>query len=352
MKHFDKYVIGQERAKQVVSVAIYNHYCRLFQRVISPEDENVLQKSNILLVGPSGTGKTLLARTAAQMLNVPFAMADATGFTEAGYVGEDVDLMLYRLLEASGYNLGAAQRGIIFLDEVDKLAKTAPSSLHGGKDVGGQGVQQALLKMIEGAYVDVKDRRKGNGGERVTIPFDTSSLLFIFSGAFNGLDEIVKERLVRKSIGFLDGRQEQRRERDSSPQVMATDLVTFGLIPEFIGRIPVVARLEALDQRALERILTEPAGSLVAQYKTLFAFHNVSLEFTDDAIGAIAALALRLEVGARGLRSIMEGLLQDWMYEVPKSRITRIRINAAVIEEGVRPVIELKEEGRVQEKRK
>lgn len=352
MKHFDKYVIGQERAKQVVSVAIYNHYCRLFQRLLSPEDEDVLQKSNILLVGPSGTGKTLLARTAANMLNVPFAMADATSFTEAGYVGEDVDLMLYRLLESSGYNLGAAQRGIIFLDEVDKLAKTAPSALHGGKDVGGQGVQQALLKMIEGASVDVKDRRKGGGGDRVTIPFDTSSLLFIFSGAFNGLEEIVKERMVRKSIGFLDGRKQEQQRREH-PQIMATDLVTFGLIPEFIGRIPVVARLEALDQRALERILTEPAGSLVAQYRALFAFHNVALEFTEDAISAIAALALRLEVGARGLRSIMEGLLQDWMYEVPKSRIARIRINAAVIEKGAKAVVEFKEEVHgAQEKRK
>jgi ATP-dependent Clp protease ATP-binding subunit ClpX len=272
-------------------------------------------------------------------------MADATGFTEAGYVGEDVDLMLYRLLEASGYNLGAAQRGIVFLDEVDKLARSAPSILHGGKDVGGQGVQQALLKMIEGASVDVKDRRKGNGGDRVTIPFDTSSLLFIFSGAFNGLDEIVKDRMMRKSIGFLDTGKMGEQVNQAS-QIMSTDLVTFGLIPEFIGRIPVVARLEALDQHALERILTEPTGSLVAQYKELFAFHEVSLEFTDAAVSAIAALALRLEVGARGLRSILEGLLQDWMYEVPRSRIARIRIDAEVIEKGAKPFIEYRPEAK------
>jgi len=329
-----------------------------------------MQKSNILLVGPSGTGKTLLARTAASILNVPFAMADATGFTEAGYVGEDVDLMLYRLLESSGHNLGAAQRGIVFLDEVDKLARTTPNMLHGGKDVGGQGVQQALLKMIEGASVDVKDRRKGGAGggaERTTIPFDTSSLLFIFSGAFNGLEEIVRDRVTRKAIGFSTSHKFTKFDKSEKPMmlnkttptdksaaaestlgsprsIMATDLATFGLIPEFIGRIPVVARLESLDQHALERILTEPVGSLLAQYQALFAFNNCQLQFTPDAIRAIAGMAMKLEVGARGLRSILEALLQDWMYEVPKSRIQRITITSAVVEHGIRPAIEYRSE--------
>lgn len=306
--------------------------------MLEPDSESAFQKSNILLVGPSGTGKTLLAKTAANMLNVPFSMADATGFTEAGYVGEDVDIMLYRLLESTGFNLGTAQRGIVFLDEVDKLAKSHMSPLHGGKDVGGQGVQQALLKMIEGSSVDVKDRRKG--GERVTIPFDTSSLLFIFSGAFNGLEDIVQNRLSKKSIGFAGKTQTDSGLHGRDARIMATDLTEFGLIPEFIGRIPVVAKLEALEQNSLERILTEPAGSLISQYKSLFAFNNVSLEFTPEAISAIAALALRLEVGARGLRSILEGILQDWMYEVPNSGIARIRIDEKVVETGRKPFIE------------
>lgn len=266
-------------------------------------------------------------------------MADSTAFTEAGYVGEDVDMMLYRLLESSGFNLSIAQKGIVFLDEVDKLAKTTTSSAHGGKDVGGQGVQQALLKMIEGATVDVKDRRKG--GERVTIPFDTQSLLFIFSGAFNGLEEIVQERLSKKPMGFASAKSVGDAPVGSwKGQLMSTDLTTFGLIPEFVGRIPVIARLERLDQQALERILTEPVGSLISQYKTLFAMNNVSLEFTQEAVSALAAIALDLGVGARGLRSILEGLLQDWMYEVPKSSIIRIRIDEACVEGSRKPLIE------------
>lgn len=285
----------------------------------------------------------MLAKTAANMLQVPFSMADATSFTEAGYVGEDVDMMLYRLLEVSGFNLAAAQRGIVFLDEVDKLAKSSPSLLHGGKDVGGQGVQQALLKMIEGSQVDVKDRRKG--GERITIPFDTSSVLFIFSGAFNGIEEIVKSRLAKKSIGFNHHQERQDKggtgkQTDWKSQLMSTDLVTFGLIPEFIGRIPVIGKLEELDQACLERILTEPVGCLLSQYKMLFAYNNVSLEFTPGAVSAMAQLALKLGVGARGLRSILEGILQDWMYEVPKSSIARIRIDSGVVEGKRKPLIE------------
>ncbi len=340
VRHFDRHVIGQDKAKQVVSVAIYNHFCRLFQRLLTANEGPLIEKSNIMLVGPSGTGKTLLAKTAADILNVPFAMADATSFTEAGYVGEDVDLMLFRLFEASGFNLAIAQRGIVFLDEVDKLAKSAPNVLHGGKDVGGQGVQQALLKMIEGSSVDVKDRRKGvGGGDKTTLPFDTSSLLFIFSGAFNGIDEIVKERLSRKAIGFI-GKGESQIAHSN---FMSIDFINFGLIPEFIGRIPVVAKLEQLDQRALERILTEPVGSLTSQYKSLFAFNHVSLEFTDEAISAIAELALKLNVGARGLRSILEGVLQDWMFEVPNSSIQRIRIDADVIVSGAKPAVEYRQ---------
>lgn len=264
-----------------------------------------------------------MAKTAAQILDVPFSMSDATGLTEAGYVGEDVDLLLFRLLEKAGFNLKHAQRGIVFLDEVDKLARSTPNPAIGNKDVGGQGVQQGLLKMIEGTIVDVKDRRKG---ERSAIPFDTSSILFIFSGAFNGLEEIVNERISKVPLGFSLARQtEGLVERQSwKNDLLSSDLVTFGLIPEFVGRIPVVAPLDELDQECLERILVEPENSLIAQYQQLFALNRTSLSFSKDAITEIAKMAIRLQVGARGLRSILERILMPWMYEVPRSNFASI----------------------------
>lgn len=374
-------MIGQEHAKKVIAVAVYNHYCRLrslmqqksleiesdYGRFTPPQSQNgttnnsnimemeddvVPEKSNILLIGPSGSGKTLLAKTVSRLLKVPFAMGDATSLTEAGYVGEDVDTLLYRLLEKAKFNEAVAQSGIVFLDEVDKIAragggvKGSPNS-GGGRDVGGEGVQHALLKMLEGTVVQVVDKRRPG---REYISFDTSNLLFVLSGAFVGLEGIVGSRSAVPSIGFSKeetGSTESNENsvNNCSPAIVGknssnwmdglqtTDIISYGLIPEFIGRVPVVAVLEELDERTLVRTLTEPKNSLIKQYQHLFQMNGVELLFTDDALLGIGKISIESKTGARGLRGIMEKLLLPLMYDIPSNKeILRVTIEKDFVE--------------------
>lgn len=327
-QHLDKYVIDQEDAKQVLAVAVYNHYKRLKsesgEAPSMADDYDVeLSKSNILLLGPSGTGKTLLASTLAKMIGVPFVVADATTLTQAGYVGEDVESVLVRLLDIAEGNVGRAEWGIVYIDEIDKLARSSESPT-AVRDVSGEGVQQALLKLVEGSKVKVSSKgRRREGGDDVEV--DTSNILFIVGGAFAGLEKIIQKRVQPKTggIGFqvkLDKKQEEQDSISASKllqEVKSEDLRYFGLIPEFIGRFPVVTALEALDEEALVRILTEPRNSLIKQYQKLFAYDNVRLEFTDEAVRAIARKTLENDTGARGLRSVMEKLLRKAMYDLP-----------------------------------
>lgn len=321
----DNYVIGQDEAKGTLSVAVYNHYKRLVaeskEAALSMDDEQAeIEKSNILLLGPSGTGKTLLASTLAKIVGVPFVIADATTLTQAGYVGDDVDTILQRLLDAAEGNVGLAEWGIVYLDEVDKLARAGESS-HGTRDVSGEGVQQALLKLVEGAEVKLSDKsRRKDGGESVVI--DTRNILFIAGGAFAGLEKILQRRLQpgRRGIGFHaahkeddDGVPENNILKEARPE----DLKHFGLIPEYIGRFPIIACLEELDEEAMVRILTEPRNALVKQYQRLFRYDEVELEFSHEALLTIARQALERGTGARGLRGEMERLLQNTMFELP-----------------------------------
>ena len=324
----DQHVIGQEAAKEVLAVAVYNHYKRLTgaeqaaPRIGGGDDgEVVLEKSNILLLGPSGTGKTLLARTLANIVGVPFAIADATTLTQAGYVGDDVESILVRLLDMADGDLERARNGIVYIDEIDKLARAGDSSF-GMRDVSGEGVQQALLKLVEGAEVSIptKGRRK-EGGESVAL--DTRHILFIAGGAFAGLERLIEKRVVVKSgpsIGFhasVAQPEEKRGAGELFGQAQPDDLRRFGLIPEFIGRFPIIAPLEDLDEAVLVRILTEPRNALVKQYQALFRYEGTALEFTDEALHAIAATALARGTGARGLRSVLEQLLQRTMFDLP-----------------------------------
>ena len=326
-QHLDKYIIGQDVAKEVLSVAVYNHYKRLKsessdQPVLADEHDVELSKSNILLLGPSGTGKTLLASTLAKMIGIPFVVADATTLTQAGYVGEDVESLLVRLLDTAEGNVGRAEWGIVYIDEIDKLARSAESST-GVRDVSGEGVQQALLKLVEGSKVKVASKaRRREGGEETEV--DTTNILFIVGGAFSGIEQIIKKRVQPKKggIGFqskLDVKEEETHL--SAGQIMqevkSEDLRYFGLIPEFIGRFPVVTALEPLDEEALVKILTEPRNSLIKQYQKLFLYDDAKLEFTDDAIKAIARKTMENETGARGLRSVLESILRKAMYDLP-----------------------------------
>jgi ATP-dependent Clp protease ATP-binding subunit ClpX len=334
-RFLDEYVIGQDDAKKVLSVAVYNHYKRLLQKPVSTTDDVEIEKSNIIMVGETGTGKTLLARTIARMLNVPFAIADATVLTEAGYVGEDVESILSRLLQAADYDVSKAERGIVFIDEIDKISRKSdtPSIT---RDVSGEGVQQALLKLLEGSTVSVPPQGGRKHPEQKLIQVDTKNILFICGGAFDGIQKIIARRVKTHPLGFSANKEGNRVDEENLLQyVSPTDLRTYGLIPELIGRFPVLTYLDPLDRESLRRILTEPKNALIKQYVKLFEMDKVKLTFDKKVLDFIVEKAIEYKLGARGLRSICEAIMTDAMYEIPGSadRQTELRVTLSYARE-------------------